>query len=289
MSAEHSNIFDSVIAIVSENQTMANILREQCLLYGFTKTRVFSDWNALLPGLSEELPDIIVSDNIPSLDQSSQNASSQAPFYDMIPIVLYSQGVDESSEAVPEGLTIVASLRKRDEQQRLLEVIHEELDKRYFDAGRFAFSLPPLHLNIVIGTSDAELGASMRQVLEKKGYYVSLVENGKDILKYIEGVYPHVVFLDEDLPQLNGLSVFQWIKSVSPHSAVLMMGNNDSPELISELLKAGVSSYLKKPFDLESLPPLCQGLGKAVQHDKESPRRPRYPPAPALFLQCGHR
>ena len=269
MPLQQSNIFESLIAIVTENRTMANILRDQCLLYGFSNTLVFSDWNALLPTLAQQAPDIIVADHIPAFqsNQSPNSLQSQMVFAEMIPVVLYSSSFkDSTQEAVPEGLTIVASLHGRSEQHRLLEVIHGELDKRFFDVGRLAFPQSPKHLNIVIGTSDHELGGKMRLVLEQEGYYVSVVENGKDMLKHIEGILPQIVFLDYNLPQLNSLPVFDWIKTTYPDIVVLMMGADDSPDLVTELLKAGVHSYLKKPFDLSVLPTLCQGLSKAAQH-----------------------
>ena len=137
---QQSDIFESQVAIVSGNQTMANILREQCVLYGFNNTHIFSDWDSLLPKLSEGLPDIIVADQVPAFhnDQTQKSFPSQMVFYEMIPVVLYSQSLDDSSQKIiPEGLTIVASLYGRDEQHRLLEVIHEELDKRFFDVRKF--------------------------------------------------------------------------------------------------------------------------------------------------------
>lgn len=273
MSTQQSDIFESQVAIVSGNQTMANILREQCVLYGFNNTRTFSDWDSLLPTLSEELPDIIVADQIPTFhnDQTQKSLHSQMVFHNMIPVVLYSQSLDDSSQKIiPEGLTIVASLYGRDERHRLLEVIHEELDKRFFDVGKFADLPQHKHLNIVVGTNDHELGGTIRQVLEQESYYVSVIADGKDILTYIEGVFPHIVFLDHDFPHLNGLSVFQRIKSVHPDTAVVMMGEEDSPELAAELMEAGAYSYLKRPFDVTILPTLCQGIAETTKQTSET-------------------
>jgi len=270
MATQQSDIFESLIAIVSGNQMMANILREQCVLYGFNNTHIFSDWDDLLPTLSEELPDIIVSDHPPQFhnEQTQESLQSQMVFYNMIPVVLYSQSFDDSSQKIiPEGLAIVASLHGRDEQQHLLEVIHEELDKRFFDVGKLTSIRLPKHLNIVVVTGNSELSGNIHQVLEKEGYYVAVIRNGKDALEYIEGILPHIVFLDYNLPQLNGFAVFQSIQIMYPEIAVIMMGgeDSDSPELAAELLKAGVHSYLKKPFDVNILPTLCKGISKAAQ------------------------
>ena len=265
------DIFESLIAIVAENQTMASILRDQCLLYGFKNTLTFTGWNALLATLAEQLPDLIVADQAPVL-QPEQAAGGPAAllFAEMIPVVLYAPDAASSAEpeAVPKGLTIVASLRGRNEQQRLLEVIHAELDKRVSDVGEFVLRPQPKHLNIVVSTADRELGDAIRQVLEAEGYYVRVAANGMETLEYIEGVLPHIVLLDYQLPQVNSLPVLEWLKTASPETAVLLMGDDDSPQFVAELLKAGVHSYLKKPFELKALPLLCKGLAHILPETK---------------------
>ena len=264
MNTYQSNIFESLITIVSENQTLANILREQCLLYGFTNIRITSDWKNFPDTLVQEIPDIIVSDQIPTSSQIqnsriSQILENQMSYYDSLPVILYSQPYEPLQATIPEGLTIVTSLCGRDQQQRLLEVIHKELNKTSFDASQLNVRSRHQHLNILIATTHEALSTSIRTVLEKEDYFVSLVKNGRDAMAHIQGILPHIVFLDYDLPQLSGLSLFYWIREMFPDIIVMLMGESDSSELVTELVKAGVYNYLRKPFDVDLLPELCRG------------------------------
>lgn len=266
MTAYHNTIFESNIAIVSENQTLANILKDQCRLYGFHSVNISPSWESLLQTRAETLPDIIVSDEIPdSLGTRVRDVlQAHLTFYDALPVILYSQSADKSppQTTVPDGLSLVASLYGRDQHQRLVEILHEELGKIVPDSDQFPDKSLQPHLNILIITADTDLGISLQRVLRDEGYYVKFIENGKEALFYIQGINPHIVFVEYNLPELNGLSLFYWIKAAYPDTIVIMMSEDDPPELVSELLKAGVDNFFKKPFDVANMPTICQGIYK---------------------------
>ncbi len=265
------NIFRSRIAIVSEHSTMANILREQSLLYGFGNTVVFPDWEALLSTFSDMIPDLIVTDQLP--DGSLNLAHPLFPDYtvdDMIPVILYTHADDSTASQLTRGpFNLVASLHGREEHQRLLEVIHEELDKRVFDVGEFVINPPLSHLNIVVAADDDDTYACMRNFFERQGYYSRLVANSADIVHVIQGVYPHVVFLDDDLAELDGMAMLQTIKATLPDTIVILMGTNDSPELVAECANAGFRRYLKKPVNIDDLSGICQDMSAAIAAGQE--------------------
>ena len=267
MGMHQSNIFDSLISIVSENQTLAKIIKEQCLLYGFSNVTILPNWEQLVYSLFTQIPDIIISDRFPRLANSQipgilENRSS---YYESLPVILYSLTDHAPENDIPAGLTVVASLHEREEQQRLLEVIHEELEKNVLDLESLETPTAPTHLNILVITRDAKLSSGIRKRLQTEGYYVSIINNGKDAMTYIQGISPHVVLLDYDIPQLNGLSFFYWIRESFPDLAVIIMTENQAPELVAELLRAGVRLYLPKPFELDVLPGLCWAALKKPQ------------------------
>ena len=255
-----SNIFDGLIHIVSENQTLAKIIKEQCILYGFSNVTILPNWDQFLYHLFKAIPDIIISDRFPDLPSSQipdilENRSS---YYESLPVILYSSGDEISEKDAPAGLTIVASLHEREEQYRLLEVIHEELEKNILDLESIETTPVATHLNILVITKDPRLSSGIRKSLQAEGYYVSIINNGKEAMTYIQGISPHVVLLDYDMPQLSGLSFFYWIRETFPELAVIIMADNQTPELASELLRAGVRLYLPKPFEFDILPSLCR-------------------------------
>ena len=232
--------------------------------------QIFHDWDNLLQALSQTIPDIIVSDQVPSFNngQVRKKLESQITYYDSLPVILYSLKYDPSLMAIPDGLTIVADLHGRDEQQRLLEVIHDELKKTSFDFETSNLLPATKHLNILVVTTDTALSSAIRTTLQKEGYYVSIIKNGQDAMTYVQGILPHIVLLDYTLPQLNGISLFQWIQNVCPHIVVMMMGDRQTPDLETELLEAGIKDYLPKPFEVNRLPELFR---ETLKREKNRP------------------
>lgn len=265
------NIFRSRIAIVSKHQTMANILREQSLLYGFRHTDIFTDWAALTATFPENIPDLIVIDRLP--DAAQPLAHPLFPDYTldaMIPVILYTHGDDGAATIETAGsFTLAAALHGREEHHRLLEVIHAELDKRMFDAGERAAAPARSHLNIVVATDDDGAYARMRTVFEQQGYYSRSVSSARDIGHIIQSVYPHLVFLDEDLAELDVMATFHDIQAALPETSVVAIGPADSTAPAAAHGQAGLRRYLRKPLDRAELTSLCQDISASLTAEQE--------------------
>ena len=261
---------------------MANILREQSLLYGFTHTEVCANWETLLSTFPDMIPDLIVTDHVP--DNSLNLAHPLFPDYtvdDMIPVILYTHADHSAAGRPTPGLfNPVASLHGREEHQRLLEVVHAELDKRVFDVGEFVVNAPISHLNIVAATADNSLYGAMRKVFERQGYYSTIASDADDIMHIIQGVYPHVVFLDEELEHLDSIAMFQTITVTLPDTAIILIGTNNSAEHVAEIVKSGIRNYLTKPIDAGEVLNVCREIGTAIatvqEQDSSLPERDQH-------------
>lgn len=257
MNTHQTEIFHRLIAIVSQNQTLANILKEQCLLYGFQHVRTTPDWPGILQFLPHHLPDIIVSDQLPTFDaqQLQKIRDAQKRCYTVLPVVLYALPHEASQAAVPDGIRIVAALYGRDEQQRLLEVIHHELDKIAIESHRL---LEDAHFKILIASTDKQLSVKIQQRITQECSCIQVLEEANAVMACIQEQRPQLVFLDDTLTHIQNLSLLYWIKDTSPGSAVIMMGKGMNPDLLAELRKIGVYNYLQKPFDVDVLSLLCR-------------------------------
>ncbi len=272
MILQERNIFESAIMIVSEHQTLANILKEQCMLYGFNNISVTPDWKSFLHELSRDIPDIIVSDQLPEFDdqQLCTILQSWVTFRDALPVIFYSLPYDSSQVTIPDGLKVVAALYGRDQQQRLLEVIHEELDKSLLERHRLTEEQrDPQHLNILLITADHAFSQEIRHGLEQSDCYVGVIATGEDAIAHIHGILPHIIFLDYTLPGMSGLALFYWLRMVYPEiTTIMLLGEYEAPELLAELENAGASYHLKKPIDASHVSALCQGITeKRKQYD----------------------
>jgi DNA-binding NarL/FixJ family response regulator len=77
--------------------------------------------------------------------------------------------------------------------------------------------------------------------------------NGNDLIAAMRQFPMHVVILDIEMPQLNGLDALQIICEEFPEVKVIMLSMHESPEYISECMSLGAKAFLPKNCDIEEL------------------------------------
>jgi DNA-binding NarL/FixJ family response regulator len=81
-------------------------------------------------------------------------------------------------------------------------------------------------------------------------HLVFTAENGHDCLDQLKGLppskLPQVVFMDIEMPRLNGIETIRLAKSLYPQVHFLVLTVFDDDEKIFEAIKAGASGYLLK-------------------------------------------
>lgn len=90
-------------------------------------------------------------------------------------------------------------------------------------------------------------------VLNSRGFDVSVVDNAQDSYAMIETERPALVLLDYMMPKVNGLEALKEIRRRFPETYVMMFTGKGSEEVAVELMKAGASDYILKPFSNANL------------------------------------
>jgi len=85
-------------------------------------------------------------------------------------------------------------------------------------------------------------------VLANRGFEVRTVDNATDGYEIIEREQPSLVLLDYMMPRVNGLDALKEIRARFPDTYVIMFTGKGSEEVAVELMKAGASDYILKPF-----------------------------------------
>ena len=85
-------------------------------------------------------------------------------------------------------------------------------------------------------------------VLDSRGFEVQTVDNATDSYEIIERERPSLVLLDYMMPKVNGLDALKEIRTRFPDTYVIMFTGKGSEEVAVELMKAGASDYILKPF-----------------------------------------
>lgn len=85
--------------------------------------------------------------------------------------------------------------------------------------------------------------------LQKKGFDIVPVTNGEDAVAMIEEQNFDIVFLDEQMPGMDGLETLEKIKSAQPLLPVIMITKSEEESIMEDAIGAKISDYLIKPVN----------------------------------------
>lgn len=97
-------------------------------------------------------------------------------------------------------------------------------------------------------------------MLEDKGYRVTRVTNGKDAIDKVSNSRFDLVFLDEQMPGMNGLETLERIKNQSPDLPVVMVTKSEEEEIMDDAIGHQISDYLIKPVHPKQVLLTCKRL-----------------------------
>jgi len=63
----------------------------------------------------------------------------------------------------------------------------------------------------------------------------------------------HLIFLDINMPGLNGLQTLREIKKVNPSAKVVIVSAISQKDAVKEALQSGAEEYITKPFSQENI------------------------------------
>jgi DNA-binding NtrC family response regulator len=75
---------------------------------------------------------------------------------------------------------------------------------------------------IVVADDNKELCKLIIDILTLYGYEVDSVYDGYQLLAYLENNNPSVVILDLIMPEKGGISIFDSIKQLAPHTRIII-------------------------------------------------------------------
>ena len=90
-------------------------------------------------------------------------------------------------------------------------------------------------------------------ILKNRGYQVCTALSAQEGLEVIDREHPHLVLLDYMMPNMDGFTALKEIRRLHPDSYVIMFTGKGSESIAVELMKAGASDYILKPFNNQDL------------------------------------
>ncbi len=112
-------------------------------------------------------------------------------------------------------------------------------------------------IKILLVDDHAVIRSGLRMLLEAQDdiTIVGEAESGQQAITQVRELKPDIVLMDIKMPDMNGISATEVIKSEFPETAVLALTMYEDDQYFFEMLKAGASGYIPKraaPDDLVS-------------------------------------
>ena len=176
-----------------------------------------------------------------------------------------------------EGDELVESLLKNIRNKTIVLTSDEDVERReyLFKLGILEYfsKLNPINLiindikqlilnlednknySILIVDDSNFIRKTLKTVLEPRKYKLFFAKNAQEAEKFLTEHKIHLILLDIELPDKNGIEFLEEIKSKEEfvNLPVISISNNDNPMLVARLLKHGAKDFIKKPFIAEYL------------------------------------
>lgn len=114
--------------------------------------------------------------------------------------------------------------------------------------------------NALIVEDDRQAAQSLAAQLSVLGHTVAIAYGPRMAIQQLNQVIPDVIFMDLNMPGVNGLEVLRFLRRdpVTAKVPVVIVSANDTEDIKKSAYEAGANSYLVKPPMLEDLEAVLQ-------------------------------
>ncbi len=94
----------------------------------------------------------------------------------------------------------------------------------------------------------------VRKALEQRGgFHIFEAASRAEALAQIAKTNPSLIIVDLNLPDGNGLEIVQWVRSISSHTALVVLSFSEGDEFVLAAMNAGASAFVQKAAPLSEL------------------------------------
>lgn len=108
-------------------------------------------------------------------------------------------------------------------------------------------------MRILIAEDEAALARALVKIFEKNNFSADAVDNGKDVLLYLDAGNYDACVMDIMMPCMDGLSALRELRARGHQLPVLLLSAKGEIEDRVTGLDSGANDYLPKPFDTREL------------------------------------
>lgn len=108
---------------------------------------------------------------------------------------------------------------------------------------------------ILLVEDEGNIALALTFLMEREGYSVTHIDNGRRALDSVEALAPDLVVLDVTLPEVSGFEICQRIKSTPSlaKTRVLILTARGTDVERRKAFALGADSFISKPFETRRL------------------------------------
>jgi CheY-like chemotaxis protein len=115
-------------------------------------------------------------------------------------------------------------------------------------------------LRVLVVDDDTDTAESFRFLLDTWGYNVQIATTGPDAISIASDYRPAVVFLDIQIPRLNGYAVARALAGLTHRPCIVVVSGYGTEEDRKRSADAGANLHLLKPANLDEIKKLLENL-----------------------------
>lgn len=108
-------------------------------------------------------------------------------------------------------------------------------------------------VRILVVDDSPESREICQRVLQKEGYGVHSVDDGRKALDELKATRFNLIITDLKMPETDGMALLKNIKEIDPKICVIVMTGYPDKESKAKAIELGASGYLAKPLDVSEL------------------------------------
>jgi len=165
-----------------------------------------------------------------------------------------------------DGVEAFRQIRRNQEGVRVIFMSAFSVDalkEAALDDGAIAFLAKPLDLEkvidlvdevketaILVVEEDEKTAGLLSENLKEDGYRVTITKTAHDALELVEQIRFDLVFLDANLPSMNGLELYLAIKKITPTAVAIMISGMEKEfeEIAKEAVRRNAYTIVRKPL-----------------------------------------
>jgi len=257
------------VLVVNTNSTIQEVIRLYAQALGITVKSAYSESEAIQYLGMSEYDAVLIDRHLQSIDGTDLARNIQEIF-PSLPIILLTPVSDND---ISNSNHIAGYLTKPITASKLYQVFLSlfstvtpeptnllNISKLNSD---FAIRYP---FQILIVEDNVVNQRILLLMLERLGYQGDVASNGLEAVHALERQSYDLVFMDIQMPIMDGLTASQHICQMSDRNPwIIGLSANAFKESREKALSAGMNDYLTKPFQIEELVATLQSLSKHLQ------------------------